>query len=236
MKVEVWSDIMCPFCYIGKRNYEAALKQFEHASDVTLEWKSFQLDPTIPQGASYPSEEAYLAERKGMSASQVKGMLASVTQTAAQAGVEMNFDRVIVANTLDSHRLLHFAKTQGLGNDLKDRLFQAHFTDGLDIGKKEVLADLAGDVGLDRSEAMRVLEGDDYAYDVAQDVQEAANIGVQGVPFFVFNRKYAISGAQPVDAFLQTLEKAYGEWKASQPQNSFIMSEGPSCSPDTGCE
>lgn len=235
MKIEVWSDIMCPFCYIGKKNYEKALSQFSGAADIEIEWKSFQLDPEIPEGESYPSEKEYLAARKGMSATQVEGMLASVTATAAQAGVKMDFGRVIVANTLNAHRLLHFAGTKGLANDLKDRLFRAHFTDGLDVGDKEVLARLAAEVGLDAEESRAVLAGDDYAYEVAQDIQEAGNIGVRGVPFFVFNRKYAVSGAQPVEAFLQTLEKSHVEWKETQPKPSFEISEGPSCSPDTGC-
>lgn len=206
MKVEVWSDIMCPFCYIGKKNFENALQQFAGAEEVELEWKSFQLDPTIPQGVSYQEGE-YLSKSKGMAPAQVKGMLQSVSQTAAQAGVEMNFDQVIVANTMYSHRLLHFAKSKGLANELKERLFKAHFNEGLDVGKIEVLVQLGNEVGLVGAEIQAMLESEEYLYDVAQDVQEAANIGVQGVPFFVFNRKYAISGAQPVAAFLETLEK-----------------------------
>lgn len=235
MKVEVWSDIMCPFCYIGKKNYENALKQFAGAEDVEIEWKSFQLDPTIPEGTSIPNQAKYLAETKGMPAAQVEGMLKSVTATAAQAGIEMNFDQVIAANTRKAHRLLHFAKSKDLGGALKSELFQAQFTDGLDVGDTDVLVNLAGKVGLDQQAARQVLESGEYDYDVAQDIQEAANIGVQGVPFFVFNRKYAVSGAQPVEAFLQTLEKSHAEWKESQPKNNFEISEGPSCSPETGC-
>lgn len=235
MKIEVWSDIMCPFCYIGKKNYEKALVQFAGAGDVEIEWKSFQLDPTIPQDESYPNEKQYLAERKGMSPAQVAGMLESVTATAAAAGVKMDFDKVIVANTLHAHRLLHFAKIKGLANAMKDRLFRAHFTDGLDVGKTDVLLKLAVEVGMDEIETRSVLESEDFAYEVAQDIQEAGNIGVRGVPFFVFNRKYAVSGAQPVEAFLQTLEKAHSEWKETQPKPAFEVLEGPSCSPETGC-
>ncbi len=235
MKIEIWSDIMCPFCYIGKKNYEKALSQFADAADIEIEWKSFQLDPEIPEGESYSNEREYLAARKGLSAAQVAGMLESVTATAAQAGVKMDFDRVIVANTLNAHRLLHFAGEKGMANDLKDRLFRAHFTDGLDVGDKEVLVRLAAEVGLNAEESRAVLAGDDYTYEVAQDIQEAGNIGVRGVPFFVFNRKYAISGAQPVEAFLQTLEKSHAEWKETQPKAGFEISEGPSCSPETGC-
>lgn len=236
MKVEVWSDIMCPFCYIGKKNYEKALSQFAGANDIEIEWKSFQLDPEIPAEESYPSEKEYLAKRKGLSGAQVTAMLESVTATAVEAGVKMDFDRVIVANTMNAHRLLHFAGEKGLANDLKERLFRAHFTDGLDVGDKQTLSDLAVEVGLDREESRAVLAGDEYAYAVAQDIQEAGNIGVRGVPFFVFNHKYAVSGAQPVEGFLQTLEKAHAEWKETQPKPSFEIIEGPFCSPETGCD
>src|SRR5690606_28166457 len=140
-----------------------------------IEWKSFQLDPEIPEGESYSNEREYLAARKGLSAAQVAGMLESVTATAAQAGVKMDFDRVIVANTLNAHRLLHFAGEKGMANDLKDRLFRAHFTDGLDVGDKEVLVRLAAEVGLNAEESRAVLAGDDYTYEVAQDIQEAGN-------------------------------------------------------------
>lgn len=235
MKIEVWSDIMCPFCYIGKKNFEKALSQFAGAAEIEVEWKSFQLDPDIPQGESYRNEKQYLAERKGMSAAQVDGMLKSVTETAAQAGVEMDFDKVIVANTLDAHRLLHFAKDKGMANLLKERLLKAHFTDGLNVGDKEVLLNLAVEAGLNPEETHMVLAGEEYAYQVAQDIQEAGNIGVRGVPFFVFDRKYAISGAQPVGAFLQTLEKSHSEWKETQAKPNFEVLEGPSCSPETGC-
>jgi predicted DsbA family dithiol-disulfide isomerase len=211
MKVEVWSDIMCPFCYIGKKNYEKALAQLPNADQLEIEWKSFQLDPEIPENVSFAGEKEYLAQRKGLSEGQVIGMLQHVKQAGAAAGVEMNFDRSIVANTGRAHRLLHFAKDKGVANELKEKLFAAHFTAGLDVGNVDVLADLAEQVGLDRAEVLSVLNSDEYAYDVAQDIQEAANIGVRGVPFFVINRKYAISGAQPVEVFVETLEKALSE-------------------------
>lgn len=236
MKVEVWSDIVCPFCYIGKKNYEKALREFAGAAEVELEWKSFQLDPTIPQGVSYSGQAKYLSEQRGMPIEQIQSMLQSVTATAAAAGIEMNLEQSFATNTLHAHRLLHFAKSEGLGDALKDRLFRAHFTEGLDVGDRATLVQLAVDVGLDKDRSQAVLEGDQYAYEVNQDIQEAANIGVTGVPFFVFNRKYAVSGAQPAEVFLQTLEKSFTEWKESQPKPTLQVVEGPSCSPETGCD
>jgi predicted DsbA family dithiol-disulfide isomerase len=209
--VEVWSDIMCPFCYIGKKNFEKALQQIPNADQFQVEWKSFQLDPEIPENTSFLGEKEYLAQRKGMQEAQVREMLQYVTEAGANAGIKMNFDRSIVANTQRAHRLLHFAKQTNQANALKERLFAAHFTDGLDVGNREVLSQLAAEVGLDSSEVNRVLNSDEFAYDVIQDIQEGANIGVRGVPFFVIDRKYAVSGAQPVEVFVETLEKAAAE-------------------------
>lgn len=235
MKVEVWSDIMCPFCYIGKKNYEMALKELAGSEEVQVEWKSFQLDPTIPNDGSSQSEFEYLAERKGMSPEQAKGMLDNVANTAKAAGITMNFGQTIVANTLNAHRLLHFAKSHQKGSELKEKLFQAHFTDGLNVGDQNVLVRLATEVGLDADESRKVLDSDTYAYEVSQDIQEAQNIGVRGVPFFVFDRKYAISGAQPVEVFAQTIEKSLAEWKEAQSKAGFDVISGPSCSPEEGC-
>lgn len=209
--VEVWSDIMCPFCYIGKKNFEKALQQIPNADQFQVEWKSFQLDPEIPENTSFLGEKEYLAQRKGMQEAQVREMLQYVTEAGANAGIKMNFDRSIVANTQRAHRLLHLAKQTNQANALKERLFAAHFTDGLDVGNREVLSQLAAEVGLDSSEVNRVLNSDEFAYDVIQDIQEGANIGVRGVPFFVIDRKYAVSGAQPVEVFVETLEKAAAE-------------------------
>lgn len=235
MKVEVWSDIMCPFCYIGKKNYEQALKSLAGAEDIELEWKSFQLDPTIPNDGTSQSESEYLVERKGMSMDQVNGMLENVSNAAQAAGVKMNFDQVVVANTLNAHRLLHFAKSKNLGSELKENLFKAHFSEGLNVGDMDVLVQLAVKVGLDEAESRKVVESDDYAYEVNQDFQEAQNIGVRGVPFFVIDRKYAISGAQPAEVFLQTMEKSLSEWKAAQDKPKLDIISGPSCSPEEGC-
>lgn len=220
MKIEVWSDIACPFCYIGKHHFEQALKQFEDAEAVELEWKSFQLDPDLSKDTSYASTYTYLAERKGVSQEQAKELTAGVKQAGEAAGLTLNFGQTIIANTFDAHRLLHFAKRRQLGNELKETLFRAHFTDGMDISGQPTLVALAREVGLDEAAVQQVLASEQYAYEVSQDIQEARNMGIRGVPFFVFNRKYAISGAQPIGVFLQTLEKSVAEWRVVRPKIS----------------
>jgi predicted DsbA family dithiol-disulfide isomerase len=211
MKVEIWSDIMCPFCYIGKRHFEAALKEFPHADKLQIEWKNFQLDPTIPKMEERVDVYQYLADKKGMSLEQSKSLHQNVIQMAKNAGLEYNFDIAVVGNSKDAHRLIQFAKTKGLGDQAEEALFKAYFTDGKNIADMNDLIEIGTSIGLDAVELTSILEGDAFAYEMMQDIQEAQNIGVQGVPFFVFDRKYAVSGAQPVEAFLQTLEKVYSE-------------------------
>ena len=211
MKVEIWSDVMCPFCYIGKRHFEAALKEFPHADKLQIEWKSFQLDPTIPKMEERVDVYQYLADKKGMSLEQSTSLHQNVIQMAKNAGLEYNFDIAVVGNSKDAHRLIQFAKTKGLGDQAEEALFKAYFTDGKNMADMNDLIEIGVSIGLDADELPSILESDAFAYEMMQDIQEAQNIGVQGVPFFVFNRKYAISGAQPVEAFLQTLEKVYSE-------------------------
>lgn len=211
MKVEIWSDIMCPFCYIGKRHFEAALKEFPHADKLQIEWKSFQLDPTIPKMEERVDVYQYLADKKGMSLEQSKSMHQNVIQMAKNAGLEYNFDIAVVGNSKDAHRLIQFAKTKDLGDQAEEALLKAYFTDGKNMAEMNDLIEIGTSIGLDAVELTSILESDAFAYEMMQDVQEAQNIGVQGVPFFVFDRKYAISGAQPVEAFLQTLEKSFAE-------------------------
>ncbi len=203
MKIEVWSDIMCPFCYIGKRHLEIALKQFPDL-EVEVIWKSFQLDPTItPQ----PGKDvySYLAERKGMSLEESKIMHQNVVDRAAEIGLIYNYDKAIIANSFNAHRLLHLAKKTGRGNLLKEKLLVAYFTDGKDFGDAQTLAELGKKSGLDLLEIQTVLQSDQFSKEDETDIQEAQDIGVRGVPFFVFERKYAISGAQPIETFVETI-------------------------------
>lgn len=237
MKVEIWSDIMCPFCYIGKRNYESALKQFAASNDIELVWHSFQLDPDMPaSGENKRDVYQYLAERKGISYEQSVSMHQGVVATAKAAGLTYNFDKAVIANSFNAHRLIQMAKSKGLGDAAEERLFYAYFTEGKDVGESATLMQLGKDIGLSESEVKEALSNGHYAQLVQQDVAEAQQIGVRGVPFFVFNRKYAVSGAQPPEAFLQALTKSFAEWRQANPAQAMEVSEGPSCTPDGECK
>ena len=228
MKVEIWSDVVCPFCYIGKRNFEAALKQFNERENIAISWKSFQLDPTTPQSSTETVYE-YLAQRKGITVEQSMQMHQQVAQTAANAGLDFRFDLALVANTMKAHCLLQLAKTKGLGDETKERLLFAYFSAGENIGSDEVLISIGKEVGLNLDEVKDSLYSDDYRRAVNADIQEAQNLGVSGVPFFVLDRKYGISGAQPVEHMLATLEKAYSEWNEEKITTTLDMSSGESC-------
>ena len=217
MKVEVWSDIMCPFCYIGKRNYESALAQFPDAGRIEIVWKSFQLDPSIPEKTEEENVFRYLAQRKGISYEQSVQMHQGVVQTARNAGLEYNFDKAVVANSFKAHRLIQLAKTKGLGDQAEERLFHAYFTEGKNFGNPEVLLELGKDIGLTEAEVQEALTDETYAQKVKADIQEAGDLGVNGVPFFVFDRKYAISGAQPPATFLKALQQSFSEWQKENP-------------------
>ena len=236
MKIEVWSDIMCPFCYIGKLHYEQALSRFPDAGAVSLEWKSFQLDPTLSKQPTYTDTYHYLSVRKGIAPAQANEMMANIVQAGEAVGITFRFDQAIIANTFDAHRLLQFAKTRQLDAALHTLLFRAHFSEGKNIGDNETLIALACQAGLDAGDARGVLQSNLYADAVTNDIREARQIGVQGVPFFVFNRKYAISGAQPPNVFLQTLEKSFSEWRRDHPAPKLDIQQGPSCGPDGTCQ
>ena len=212
MKVEIWSDIVCPFCYIGKRKFETALADFAGKDKVDIEWKSFQLDPEMDNKEGLNVHE-YLGKRKGGTPADGKRMNDGMTAAAAEVGLQYDFDNGIINNTINAHRLLHWAKAAGLQNELKERIFKAYYTEGIDTADIAELVRLAKETGLDPVQARKVLEENLYVKEVLQDQQEAAELGVQGVPFYVFNRKYAVSGAQPPEVFAQVLNKTLEEEK-----------------------
>jgi len=206
MKIEIWSDIMCPFCYIGKRQLETALAVFPN-NDIEIEWKSFQLDPTI---TSQPDTDVYtfLAERKGMSIEQSKEMHIGVVERAKSVGLEYNFDKAVISNSLNAHRIIQLAKTKNIGDRMEEIFFKAYFTDGKDLNNGPTLIQLGIEAGLEENAIREVLESDDlFLKEVQSDIKEAGEIGVQGVPFFVFDRKYAVSGAQPIETFVKTIQE-----------------------------
>ena len=206
MKIEIWSDIMCPFCYIGKRQLETALAEFPNG-EFEIEWKSFQLDPTItPQSGK--DVYTFLAERKGISLDQSIEMHKGVVERAKSVGLDYHFDKAIISNSLTAHRIIHLAKAKKLGDEMEEIFFKAYFTDGKDLNDAQTLIELGSKAGLDSKEVQEVVENENlYLIDVKRDIREAQEIGVQGVPFFVFDRKYAVSGAQPVEAFVNTIRE-----------------------------
>ena len=232
MKVEIWSDVMCPFCYIGKRRFEDALQHFEHKDEIEIEWKSFQLNPDMVTNPAINIDQ-YLADVKGFTLDHAKQLNTHVTQMAAEAGLTYNFDKAVVANSFNAHRYSHLAKKHGLGIEAEEQLFKAYFTDGKNIDDKSTLIELGTTLGLDANEVKQTLESSDFADDVKRDIAEARQLGIQGVPFFVLNNKYGISGAQAVPVFEQTLQKAFGEWQNENSRLEII--EGESCGPDGDC-
>jgi predicted DsbA family dithiol-disulfide isomerase len=233
MKVEIWSDVMCPFCYIGKRRFENALQQLSFKDEIEVEWKSFQLDPTI-QYQPGKNINQFLAEHKGISVQRAKEMNDYVTNMAAAEGLQYNFDKAVVANSFDAHRFSHLASKHGKGDAAEEALFKAYFTEGKNISDHETLVQLGTDIGLDSAEVKEALDNKAYANEVRNDIAEAETLGVRGVPFFVLDRKYAVSGAQSAEAFHQALEQAYNEWKKEN--NNLTIIEGQTCSPDGDCK
>ncbi len=230
MKVEIWSDVVCPFCYIGKRKFENALNSFAHKEAVEVVWKSFQLDPTTQPNPGQ-SVAASLAHKKGWSMEQVQQINAQVTQAAQEVGITYQLDKAVIANTGDAHRLIHLAKHHQLQDAAEERLFAAYFTEGKDIGDKATLVQLGTEIGLNAEEVQQVLESDQYAEAVEQDQYEAQQLGIRGVPFFVFNQKYGVSGAQPSDVFTEVLEKV---WEEEKPLKT-VVGDGTACSIDGTC-
>lgn len=208
MKIEIWSDVMCPFCYIGKRKFENALSEFEHKETIEITWKSFQLAPDMKyeEGQTLNS---YLARHKGWSEEQAHGANQHVAGMAKQAGLEFNLEKAIPANTLKAHRLIHLASKFNLQDKAEEALFSAYFTEGKNVGDDATLISLGKEIGIPENEITQLFAGDTYTNEVEKDIYEAQQIGVRGVPFFVVDRKYAVSGAQPSEVFLQTLEKAW---------------------------
>ncbi|WP_125131990.1 DsbA family oxidoreductase [Microbacterium sp. 10M-3C3] len=218
IKIDVWSDIACPWCYIGKRNLENGLAQVAddpHVPRVEVEYHSFELSPDTP--VDFEGGEAdYLSTHKGISREQAQQMLDRVAGVAAEAGLQYRFDTLQHTNTVKAHELLHFAKAHGRQLELAERLMSAYFTEGRHVGRDDELVALAEEVGLDGAEARRALEEHTYLADVRADQQQAAAYGINGVPFFVIDGKYGVSGAQPADAFAQIARQVWSE-RTAQP-------------------
>jgi predicted DsbA family dithiol-disulfide isomerase len=232
VKIEIWSDVVCPWCYIGKRRIEHALAEFAHADDVEVHWRSFQLDPGAP---TEPTEKTagMLARKYGQSLAGARQMQDRVEAVAAEEGLVYRLSETLHLNTVDAHRVIHLAHEQG-GNDLqgrvKEALLEAYFTDARNVADHDVLRELAGAAGLDAARVDEVLAGDEYAADVQADIDRAHAFGSSGVPFFVIDDKYGVSGAQPADVFGQVLDRAWAE----RTPDLQVVGGADACGPD-GC-
>ncbi|MDQ0781788.1 DsbA family protein [Chryseobacterium sp. W4I1] len=231
MKIEIWSDVMCPFCYIGKHNFEQALEKLPFKNEVEVEWKSFQLDPSLDVAQTQNTIE-YFKEKKGFPEAQASQMINQVAQAGKAAGIDFNFEKALITNTFTAHKLLHLAKKHGKANEMEEALFKAHFIDGKNVGSIEELIALAKSLHIDKEEAREALTSDQLDYEISQDIQEAKNNGISSVPFFVLNGKYAVSGAQPAEVFADALQQTYKE--TVSPFKDLSKEGGASCDAD-GC-
>lgn len=230
MQIDIWSDIACPWCYIGKRRLETALAAHPQRDEIGVTWHSYQLDPTLPERYD-GTEVEYLATRKGMPEEQVREMFGHVTEQAAGEGLAYDFDRLVVANSARAHELLHLAKDRGLADAVKEALLSGHFELGADIGDVDTLVRVGVTAGLDEGEIRAALEDGRYRAAVASDIDMARQIGVTGVPFVVVDMKYAVSGAQPPEVFRDVLDKA---WSERTPAIRVVDGDADACGPD-GC-
>lgn len=232
LRIDVWSDIVCPWCAIGKRRLEQALGNFPHRKDVEVVWRAFELDPSAPR-IREEDQATHLAKKYGRSKVQAEAMIQRVADVAAADGLTFDLLHAKSGNTFDGHRLLHLAAQRGVQGALKDRLFRAYMTERLPIGDHDVLARLAAEAGLDAAEARETLASDRYASEVRDEESAARAIGITGVPFFVFGGRLAVSGAQPAEVLSRALEEAWAQAPAEQDQ-AGDAAEGAVCGP-VGC-
>jgi predicted DsbA family dithiol-disulfide isomerase len=231
MHVEIWSDIACPWCYVGKRRFEAALAAYEHSDEVSVTWRSFELDPHAPRERRHDGA-THLAEKYGTSREEALDMHARMAETAARDGLEFRFDLARGGNTFDAHRLIHLAAAHGAQDAMKERLMRAYLTEGEPIGDPEALERLALDVGLPENEVRDVLSGDRFAAEVRDDERTATQLGIHAVPFFVVDRAIGASGAHPAEQLVELLRQA----RAQNPPISVAAAAGETCNVDgSGC-
>lgn len=233
MKVDIWSDIRCPFCYVGKKKFEKALEQFSNEKDIEVNWHSFQLDPNL---VSQPERNPYefFSESKRISVEQAKMMHQHAANAGKEAGIEFNFDDSKVSNSYKGHLLIQLAKTKNLANEAEEALFKAQLTEGKNIDDDTTLVEIGKEIGLSEEEVLAALQSDEMGYLVKQDMLTAAQLGINAVPFFVFNDKYGVSGAQQPELFLEVLEKTYQEFSAGD-KGLQILENGESCDINGNC-
>jgi predicted DsbA family dithiol-disulfide isomerase len=232
LKVEIWSDVVCPWCYIGKRRFEQALEKFPHRADVEVVWRSFELDPQAPaERTGDPSER--LAQKYGVTSERARAMHQHMTDVAAEEGLEFDFARARSGNTFDAHRLIHLAAEQGVQGAVKERLLRAYFSDGEPIGDRDTLVRLAVEAGIDEATAREVLASDRFTEEVRADEADAQRFGITGVPFFVLDRAFGVSGAQTPDVLLDALHQAWDHANPAPALTSLGASDAAACADDT---
>jgi predicted DsbA family dithiol-disulfide isomerase len=232
LQIDIWSDIACPWCYIGKRHLEQALDQFAHKDEVEIVWRAFELDPSAPRTRNDQSYAELVGKKMGMRKEQAQQQIDQLVALAARDGLDFRFDRIRTGNTFDAHRLVHLGHERGVQGAVKERLLRAYMTEGQAIGNHDVLVALAREVGLDEKEAREMLSSDRYAAEVRRDQARAREVGVSGVPFFLLAGRIGVSGAQPAKALLGALDKAWSE----QPRPAVeTYAEGAVCGPE-GCD
>lgn len=213
MKVEIWSDIFCPFCYIGKRKFELALKEFDKKEEVEVRYRSFELNPNAPKHYDKNIHEI-IASKYGISYEEAKLNNDNIVKQAKNLGLEYNFDTLVVTNSFDAHRMIHFAEKYGKMQAMTEALFKAYFTDSKNVSDFNILVDIASNIGLDKEETIKVLNSNEYKDLIRKDEEMAGHYGISSVPFFIFNDKFSVSGAQPKEVFLMALNKAIEEEKS----------------------
>ena len=234
MKINIWSDVRCPFCFVGKKKFEKALEKFPHSEKLEITWHSFQLDPQlITQPDVNPYE--YFAKAKGITIERAKAMHEGAAMAGKEAGIDFNFDDSKVANSNKAHLLIQLSKTKNLANEMEEALFEAQFLDGKNIDDEETLIQLSKSVGITEDEAKNALQSDELGYLVKQDMQLAAQLGINAVPFFVINDKYGISGAQQPELFLEALEKTWEEFSSGD-KGLQLINSGESCDINGNCD
>ena len=234
MKINIWSDVRCPFCFVGKKKFEKALEKFPHSEKLEITWHSFQLDPQlITQPDVNPYE--YFAKAKGITIERAKAMHEGAAMAGKEAGIDFNFDDSKVANSYKAHLLIQLSKTKNLANEMEEALFEAQFLDGKNIDDNDTLIQLAKSIGIAEDEAKNALKSDELGYLVKQDMQLASQLGINAVPFFVINDKYGISGAQQPELFLEALEKTWEEFSSGD-KGLQLINSGEYCDIDGNCD
>lgn len=233
MKVEIWSDVMCPFCYLGKHRFEKALAQFEHKDKIDIEWRSFQLDPTL-EGIT--SIEDYFA-KKGMPALQMQSIQENMQKMAQAEGIEINIEKTIISNTYKAHQLIQLAKSLNIQNEIEEILFEMYFKEGYNMDEEATIFEAAKRARIDIDVVKNALENNTYKAAFEEDIQLSRQFGISGVPFFIFNRKYAVSGAQTPEHFFGALTQSFNEWQQAQSPSivDFTTSKGDSCDINGNC-